>query len=102
MSVTRRRHHCACRSAIWSVESASSELLGGELADGFQQPETPTERAGFDGEHRPLDQILQQAIDVGAVEVLVGDHAAGVGDVERPGEDRQPLESICWVGASRS
>ncbi|SFT86963.1 hypothetical protein SAMN05660657_03608 [Geodermatophilus amargosae] len=41
------------------------ELLGGELADGLQQAKRSAERAGRDGEHRPLDEVLQQVVDVG-------------------------------------
>ena len=74
------------------------ELLGGELPDGLQQPETPTEPAGLDEQHRPLDQLPQQVVDSGEVRSAtvpvgrVGGNAAGGRDVERPGEDRQPPE----------
>ena len=68
------------------------ELLGSELAHGFQQPEEPAERTGHDGEHRLLDQVLQQVVDVDAVEVFAGGHAASALEVERAGEHRQPLE----------
>lgn len=44
---------------------AVSELLGGELPDGLEHPETSAERGGLDREHRPLDQILQQVVDIG-------------------------------------
>ena len=74
------------------------ELLGGELPDGLQQPETPTEPAGLDDEHRPLDQLRQQVIDSGEVRRRSAPVAARRRqrcrgrDVEGPGEDRQPME----------
>ena len=39
------------------------ELFGGELADGLQQPETPTGAVGVDEEHGPIDQVSQQVVD---------------------------------------
>ena len=40
------------------------ELLGGELAHRLEQPEPATERAGLDDQHRPVDQVTEQIVDV--------------------------------------
>ena len=47
------------------------EMLGGELAHGLQEPETPAERAGLDDDHRPLDEVAQQIIYVGDGRLVV-------------------------------
>ena len=78
------------------------ESLGGVLTDGFQQPEADPEWTGLDREHRLFDQVLEQVIDLGAVEDLVSDHAAGIGEVERAANTDSRWKSLCWAGASRS
>jgi hypothetical protein len=93
MSVTRRRPlrvslGCPVR------RGGLLESLGGALADGLQQPEPHTGGAGFDGENRLLDQVVDQLIDVGAVHDLVSDHAGCVREREGTGEYRQPRETF--------
>ena len=78
----------------------ASELLGGELADGLQQPEASAEPVGFDGDHRSLDEVLQQVVDVSRVQLVVTGHVFGGGEVEWAGEDREPLEE-CLLALSQ-
>src|SRR6478752_1820804 len=71
------------------------QLLGGELPNRFQQPETPTKPTRLDQQHRPFDQFAQQVIDsrqtcnIGECRSFFGNPCGGC-NVERPGEDGQP------------
>jgi hypothetical protein len=73
-------------------------VVGGELAQGLQEPEPPAERARVDRDHRPLHQVAEQAVDVDGVETVVGRHRLGRGEVEWAGEHRQPLEQQLLAG----
>ena len=73
------------------------EVLGSELAHRFEEPEAPAERAGLDDQHRPVDQVTEEVVDVDMVETLqiqirVGHDRCCGEAIERTGEDRQTSE----------
>ena len=80
----------ACRDHVAGV--GAQESFGGELTDGLQQPEAPTVRTGLGDEHRPLDQIRQQVIDLVRLQVVSGSNARGRRKVEWSGEYRKSLK----------
>ena len=98
------------RAARRSGRQSSSvgELLGGELPDRLQQPETPTEPAGIDEQHRPLDQLPQQVIDHGRVahrRCRSGFRAATLAAAATsngPAKIDSRRTRTCWGGVSRS
>ena len=73
------------------------EVLGPELADGFEKPEARTEGAGLDDQHRPVDQVAEEVVDVdtvqtSTVQIGIGDDGRGGDAIERTGEDRETPE----------
>jgi hypothetical protein len=92
------------------------ELLGGELPDGLQQPETPAERAGLDEEHRRSTRSRSKsstsststtsttsAASSSSVPVVVSATTLPAAvTVEGPGEDQQPPEERLVGRVSRS
>ena len=73
------------------------EVLGSELAHRFEEPEATAERAGLDDQHRPVDQVTEEVVDVDMVETLriqirIGHDRCCGEAIERTGEDRQTSE----------
>jgi hypothetical protein len=73
------------------------QVLSSELAHRFEETEAPTEGAGLDNQHRPVDQVTEKVVDIDEIkahkiQIGIGDDRRGRDPIERTGEDRQTPE----------
>ena len=59
------------------------ESRGGELPERLQQPEAATGGSVDGGDHRPLDEVTEQPVDIDRVEPVIGADRLGGREVER-------------------
>ena len=74
--------------------AALFEAVGGEVVYGFEEPESPSERARLDGEHRLIHEVSEEVVYLDGVEGFLSGDCLGCGQVEGVGKGRESLEQV--------